>query len=101
MKHYGLDCDTCLSGELAIEKITSGIRYDLILMDDMMPGMSGTDTMRKLKYEMNFTNPIIVITANATTEAKEQYLNAGFDEFISKPVKREDLYNSVIKYLQK
>ena len=60
-----------------------------------------TDTMRKLKYEMNFTNPIIVITANATTEAKEQYLNAGFDEFISKPVKREDLYNSVIKYLQK
>ena len=101
LKHYGLDCDTCLSGELAIEKITSGIRYDLILMDDMMPSMSGTDTMRKLKYEMNFTNPIIVITANATTEAKEQYLNAGFDEFISKPVKREDLYNSVIKYLQK
>ena len=101
LKHYGLDCDTCLSGELAIEKITSGIKYDLILMDDMMPSMSGTDTMRKLKYEMNFTNPIIVITANATTEAKEQYLNAGFDEFISKPVKREDLYNSVIKYLQK
>ena len=101
LKHYGLDCDTCLSGELAIEKITSGIRYDLILMDDMMPSMSGTDTMRKLKYEMNFTNPIIVITANATTEAKEQYLNAGFDEFISKPVKREDLYKIVIRYLQK
>lgn len=101
LKHYGLDCDTCLSGELAIEKITSGMRYDLILMDDMMPSMSGTDTMRKLKYEMNFTNPIIVITANATTEAKEQYLNAGFDEFISKPVKREDLYKIVIRYLQK
>ena len=101
LKHYGFDCDTCLSGELAIEKITSGIRYDLILMDDMMPSMSGTDTMRKLKYEMNFTNPIIVITANATTEAKEQYLNAGFDEFISKPVKREDLYKIVIRYLQK
>ncbi len=101
LKHYGLDCDTCLSGELAIEKINSEIKYDLILMDDMMPGMSGTDTMKKLKYEMHFINPIIVITANATTEAKEQYLDAGFDDFISKPVKREDLYKIVIKYLQK
>ena len=70
-------------------------------MDDMMPSLSGTDTMRKLKYEMNFINPIIVITANATTTAKEQYLNSGFDEFISKPVKREDLYDTVIKYLKK
>ena len=101
LKHYGFDCETCLSGELAIEKINSGNKYDLILMDDMMPSLSGTDTMRKLKYEMNFINPIIVITANATTTAKEQYLNSGFDEFISKPVKREDLYGTVIKYLKK
>ncbi len=101
LKYYGLDCDTCLSGEVTIEKINSGIKYDLILMDDMMPSMSGTDTMRKLKYEMNFKNPIIVITANATTEAKEKYLSLGFDEFISKPVSRKNLYETVNKYLKR
>lgn len=101
LKYYGLNCDTCLSGEQALEKIESGIKYDLILMDDMMPGLSGTETMKKLKYEMNFKKPIIVITANATIEAKEEYLKAGFDEFVSKPVKREDLYKIVIEYLLK
>lgn len=99
LKHYGLISDTCLSGEQAIEKIKSGEKYDLILMDDMMPSMSGTDTMRKLKYEMNFKKPILVITANATVEAKEFYLNSGFDEFIAKPVSREQLYEIVKKYL--
>ena len=99
LKHYGLISDTCLSGEQAIEKIKSGEKYDLILMDDMMPSMSGTDTMRKLKYEMNFKKPILVITANATVESKEFYLNSGFDEFIAKPVSREQLYEIVKKYL--
>ena len=50
---------------------------------------------------MNFKNPIIVITANATTEAKEKYLSLGFDEFISKPVSRKNLYETVNKYLKR
>ena len=98
LKYYGLNTDVCLSGKIAIEKIQSGEKYDLILMDDMMPGMSGTETMQKLKYEMGFNKPILVLTANATSNAKEEYLAAGFDEFISKPISRENLYNTVKKY---
>lgn len=98
LEYYGLEVDTCLSGENALEKIKNSINYDVILMDDMMPGISGTDTMRILKYDMNYTKPIIVITANATLEAKENYLKAGFDEFIEKPVSRDKLYNIIKRY---
>lgn len=65
--------------------------YDLILMDDMMPKMSGTETMKKLKESPSFATPIVVFTANAIEGMREEYLKSGYDDYISKPVKKDDL----------
>lgn len=99
MQHFGLDTDICYSGEECLEKINSGKIYDVILMDDMMPGISGTETMQKLKNEYKYSKPIIVLTANAVDTQRDEYLAKGFDDFVSKPVSREDLYEVVKKYL--
>ena len=95
MQHFGLDADICYSGEECLEKINSGKIYDVILMDDMMPGISGTETMQKLKNEYKYSKPIIVLTANAVDTQRDEYLAKGFDDFVSKPVSREDLYKVV------
>ncbi len=64
-----------------------------------MPGMSGTETMQILKNEYKYSKPIIVLTANAVDTQRDEYLAKGFDNFVSKPVSREALYEEVKKYL--
>ena len=65
--------------------------YDIIFLDDMMPKMSGTQAMKELKKQ-NFSRPIVVITGNCEDpNSRDNYINEGFDEFISKPVKDEVL----------
>ena len=100
LEYFNVMTDVCESGEECINKYKSGKKYDVILMDDMMPGVSGTDTMKKLKQELNCNIPIIVLTANATDTAKQKYLADGFDEFIAKPVNRETLFNIVKKHFK-
>ncbi len=70
--------------------------YDLLLMDDMMPEMRGTEAMQKLKAE-GFSKPIIVLTGNTeSSTAREDYLSKGFDEFLGKPLNPQEL-DRVIK----
>ena len=88
LKTYGIEADTCLSGEHAIEKcvITD---YQIIFMDHMMPGMNGVVAMQKIRELRNGHYkhiPIVVLTANAVSGAREMFLGEGFDEFISKPI---------------
>ncbi|MGN0277794.1 MAG: ATP-binding protein [Lachnospiraceae bacterium] len=88
LKTYGIEADTCLSGEHAIEKcvITD---YQIIFMDYMMPGMNGVVAMQKIRELRNGHYkhiPIVVLTANAVSGAREMFLGEGFDEFISKPI---------------
>lgn len=88
LKTYGIEADTCLSGEHAIEKcvITD---YQIIFMDHMMPGMNGVVAMQKIRELRNGHYkhiPIVVLTANAVSGAREMFLEEGFDEFISKPI---------------
>jgi len=64
--------------------------YDLIILDDMMPEMSGTEGMQKLKSE-GYSKPIIVLTGNAAPEDRQKYLNAGFDEYLAKPINISEL----------
>lgn len=99
LQYFGLVTEICNSGEECIEKIKQGKKYDVILMDDMMPNLSGTETMLRLKEEYDYKNPIIVLTANAIVTQRDEYLTKGFDDFISKPVSREKLYEVVKKYL--
>ena len=77
LKCYGLNVDSVSSGALAIEACGKN-RYDLIFMDQMMPGLNGIDTMK-------------VLTANAIKGAKESLLEEGFDEYLKKPLELDCL----------
>ncbi|MCI8778614.1 MAG: response regulator [Bacilli bacterium] len=88
---YNCDVDICESGFECLEKIKSGNIYDLILMDDMMPKMRGTETLEKLKELDNFNIPTIALTANAITGMREHYLKCGFSDYLSKPIEKQEL----------
>ena len=78
------DIDEVLSGKECLNKVKNK-KYDLILMDIMMPEMSGEDTLKELKKIKDFHTPVIAVTADAIVGTKEKYLNEGFDEYLSKP----------------
>ena len=74
--------------------------YDILILDDMMPEMSGTEIMQKLKRE-NYNKPIIVLTGNNKPEDRERYLNLGFDEYIAKPPTDEDFDRVLVRFIDK
>ena len=75
--------------------------FDVIFLDSMMPGMSGEETMNAIKAEcpLNANKPIIVLTAHAIKGAREEFLDAGFTDYISKPVDGEKLEEVLMQYL--
>lgn len=99
LKKYNLEVDTVLSGQECIDKINAGERYDLILMDDMMPRMSGVETYQKLKEIPNFHIPTIALTANAIAGMREKYLADGFDDYLAKPISKTELARIIEKFL--
>ena len=90
---------TCDSGFACLEKIQRGEQYDLILLDDMMPKMSGVETLKKLKEIPGFNTPTIALTANAITGMKEKYLADGFDDYLAKPIDKEQLVQVINQIL--
>ncbi|MDR0859345.1 MAG: response regulator [Oscillospiraceae bacterium] len=101
---YGLRTDTCLSGFEAINIIKNAeIKYDIILMDHMMPEMDGIETVAKIRSEINSEyakNVVIVaLTANAIVGSAAMFLENGFDDFISKPVDMRQLNAILNKYI--
>ena len=93
--------ETCSSGYECLEKVRQGNRYDLIFMDDMMPKMSGVDTIKMLKKNPKFHTPTVVATANSIEGMKEKYLSMGFDDYLSKPISREKLIHLCNQCLSK
>ena len=100
LKSYKITPDTALSGEECLEKVKTNT-YDLILMDDMMPKMSGTETYKTLKKDKNFTTPVVVLTANAISGMKEKYQAIGFDDYLAKPIDKLELNRILNKTLTK
>ena len=90
--------DYCYSGFECLEKNKSNT-YDIILLDDMMPKMSGTETLKKLKENPSFKTPVVALTANAITGMRESYLAQGFSEYISKPIEKETLINVMTRLI--
>jgi PAS domain S-box-containing protein len=91
MLPYGLTIDCVLSGQEAIDKITmEEVKYDVVFMDHMMPGMDGIEATRIIRNEIGTeyakTVPIIALTANALAGNEEMFLSAGFNAFIAKPI---------------
>jgi CheY-like chemotaxis protein/HPt (histidine-containing phosphotransfer) domain-containing protein len=101
MKYTGITVDTADGGENAL-KLIGTVKYDLIFMDHLMPGMDGVECLHRIK-EMsdhpNLTTPIIILTANAIIGAKEEYIKAGFTDYLPKPIQERELQQMLMKYL--
>ena len=91
LKDFNFEIDECYNGVECLEKITSGNKYDLILMDIMMPVMNGEKTIQELKKLEDFNTPVLALTADAVSGAKERYLELGFVDYIAKPFSKEQI----------
>jgi len=85
LEQFDLILDECKTGQECIDMVTEDNDYDLILMDIMMPGMNGEETLRKLKEIEGFETPVIALTADAEVGSQEKYVNEGFVDYIAKP----------------
>ena len=91
LKDFSFDIDEAMSGQECLDKINAGYQYDLILMDIMMPKMSGEEVLKELKKISSFSTPVIALTADAVSGAKEKYLKEGFISYIAKPFSRDQI----------
>ena len=93
LKETKVQVEEVSSGEQCLECVEKN-SYDLIFLDHMMPGMDGIETLQEMRRRENGCGkdvPVIALTANAVTGAREMYLQAGFADFLAKPVKPEKL----------
>ncbi len=103
LKKTQVQITLCKSGMEALELMRQN-RFDVILMDHMMPDMDGIETMRRskeLQGNMSKDAPIIALTANAIAGVREMYLEEGFDDYLSKPIDGILLEKTLAKYLPK
>ena len=98
LEKYQVIVETCQSGFEAIEKLKES-SYNLILLDDMMPKMSGKETLKELKKDKKFKIPVVMLTANAISGMKEKYLELGFDDYLAKPIEKDELIRILNKFL--
>lgn len=98
---YGIQVDTCMSGREALER-NGFSSYDMIFLDHMMPGFDGVETLRRIREIDNGAYqdlPVIALTANTISGAREMFRNEGFTEFIPKPIDRAVLERVLRKVL--
>ena len=101
LKEYRIRVTYATSGQEALEVIER-MWFDFVFMDHMMPEMDGIETlheMQKLSDYPNAATPVIVLTANALSGAREGYLKEGFVDFLTKPIDGDLLEETVQKYL--
>ncbi len=100
IKLYDIVPDMATSGAEAIE-YTKKKNYDIIFLDHMMPKMDGIETLQKMKEEelLPESTVVIALTANAVSGARETYLEAGFNDYLSKPIEVPELEKQLIAYL--
>ncbi len=101
MELMGMTTQTAESGIKCLELLEDGETPDIIFMDYMMPEMDGLETMKNIrKFAGAIAEvPVVLLTANAVTGVKEEMLEAGFDDFLSKPIEIEDLRRILIRFL--
>ena len=90
-RHNATNITAFSSGIECLNSIRNNDQYDVILLDDMMPKMSGTETLHELKKIPNFNTAVVALTANAITGMKEKYLNEGFNNYLAKPIDKNEL----------
>ena len=99
LRIFGITAELAASGKESLEAMER-TAYDLVFLDHMMPGMDGIETLAEAKNRgLCEKTPMIALTANAVTGAKERYLEAGFDDYLSKPIEINELEGKLIKFL--
>ena len=101
LKNTGIEIDAVLSGAESVE-LARTIHYDLILMDQRMPQMDGTEALHLIQAQedgLNRDTPVICLTADAISGAKQRYMAEGFTDYLTKPVNGYDLEKMMLKYL--
>ncbi len=92
--------DLAGGGDEGIEKIINN-HYDLILLDDMMPNKTGVEVLKELKSTLSdFNVPVVALTANAISGMKEKYLSDGFEDYLAKPIEKEELKRVLNRFLK-
>lgn len=100
LEQLGLPCDLAVNGKQALEACADQ-EYDLILMDCQMPEMDGLEATRRLRRQTEMRQPVIVaLTANASSEDRAACMAAGMDDFLTKPIKRNQLHTVLEKWLE-
>ncbi|HQC83638.1 MAG TPA: ATP-binding protein [Bacilli bacterium] len=89
--------DECMNGKECLDKIKQGNTYDVILMDIMMPIMSGESALKELKLDPNFNTPVIALTADAIEGSEEKYKGEGFNDYLSKPFSKDQIKAKLTK----
>ena len=101
LKRTGLKIDTAESGDEGISLFIKN-HYDVIFLDHMMPDKDGIETLKGMKAitdTQNTLTPVICLTANAISGMREMYTNAGFDDYLTKPIDAERLETMLMQYL--
>ncbi len=99
LKDTGIKIDSADNGDDAI-RLAAEKKYDIILMDQRMPGMDGTTAMRRIKKgSLNEKTPFICLTADAVVGARERYISEGFEDYLTKPIENDALEEMICHYL--
>ncbi len=102
LEPYKFNVKTLTSGRECIYSIKAENKYDMIFMDHMMHDLDGIETLHKLKKLDGYViPPVVALTANAISGMREMYLNEGFDEYLPKPIKPNELNSLIKKYFDK
>jgi len=98
LQSQGFNVDTAADGEKAV-LMADKSTYDIILMDIALPGIDGVETSKKIKCKPQYKSvPFVALTAFAMAGDKERLLNAGFDEYVSKPLEVHEFVKKMEKY---
>ena len=101
LKHTQIQVDIAESGKKCLEMIKN-CHYNVIFLDHMMPEMDGIETLHRMKqteHTMNESTPVIMLTANALSGAREGYLEKGFCDYLSKPIREKELLELLLRNL--
>ena len=101
LKTTGISIDIAENGDAAL-KLTEQNKYDVILLDQRMPGMDGVETLKTMRAQetnKNAATPVICLTADAIRGARDRYISEGFNDYLTKPVEGEALEKMLIEYL--
>lgn len=100
MKDFEIDVEEASNGNEVLTKIRNK-KFDLLLMDIQMPGMGGIETIKEIRNNIKSSLPAIAITANVMKKDLDRYMEAGFNDYLTKPFKQADLATKLVQVLTK